>query len=436
MKQKRPSVIDLFAGAGGMSLGFESAGFDIISSVEIDPVHSAVHHFNFPYCKTICGDLSNVSSERLQNAIKDSKRKDIDVIVGGAPCQGFSQIGKRQLDDPRNQLVFQYFRVIKDLQPKYFVFENVPGIIAGKHIKFIEELIAEFKKINYNVVLPHKVLDASKFNVAQKRKRFILLGYRKDVQPINYPPHISDDPSLNLSLFESNSINKIPGADNAIGNLSKFDVFIGNDTGINPKKIKYSNYDTKFSFDKKEEFNLCHQRHFDKNMVWGHIGSNHTQVSIDRFQETVPGKTEKISRFFRLNPLIPCNTLRAGTPSGKGAHTAPRPIHYKHPRCISIREAARLHSYPDWFQFHRKIWHGFRQIGNSVAPLFARSIGIEIISALKIKLDKLPIYDLEIQDEKLTNMNTTEAANYFGIDRSTLPTRKRLNKKTKEIVNG
>ncbi len=432
---KRPSVIDLFAGVGGMSLGMEAAGFDIDISLELNPIHSAVHHFNFPYTSTICGDISQYATSKLEAILKERNRNELDLVVGGAPCQGFSQIGKRQLDDPRNQLVFEYFRVVRDLKPNYFIFENVPGIVAGNHKRFISELIEEFEKIGYNVTLPYKILNASYYNVAQARKRFILMGSKKRVEKLSYPtPSYSKSEENSISLFPQENI-QVRTALEAIGDLASFDAFIGEDKGIPFSKLKYGEYSNLFSHNKSKEFKLCHNRVLPFNSLWGHLGSNHTSVSIERFDKTLPGNTEKKSRFFKLSPDLPCNTLRAGTPSGKGAFTAARPIHYLHPRCITIREAARLHSYPDWFNFHRTIWHGFRQIGNSVAPLFAKSIGDVILQNLNIDADSLEVYDLEMQNEKLLRMNMTEATKYFGYERSYMPTRKRLPSKQVATIN-
>jgi len=431
---KRPCVIDLFAGVGGMSLGIESAGFDIDISLELNPIHSAAHHFNFPYTSTICGDISKCATSKLEDILRDRGRSELDLLVGGAPCQGFSQMGKRQLDDPRNQLVFEYLRVVRDLKPKYFVFENVPGIIAGNHKRFINELIEEFDKIGYTITLPYKVLNAKNYEVAQARKRFILIGSRKGESSVLYPaPSCSDLNKINNSSLFPEEKNKIPNAYDAINDLALFEAFIGNDEGIPFSKLKYQEYSKKFSFTKSDEFKLCHNRNLKSKKLWGHLGSNHTSTSIERFKTTLPGNTEKTSRFFKLSPELPCNTLRAGTPSGKGAFTAARPIHYKHPRCITIREAARLHSYPDWFNFNRTIWHGFRQVGNSVAPLFAKSIGDEIMKNLKLDSSKLEIYNLEEQEEKLLKMNMSEATKFFGYKRSYMPTRKRLTKKTAAI---
>ena len=117
----RPIGIDLFAGAGGLSLGFEQAGFDVVAAVEIDPVHCAAHEFNFPHCKVICRDVGQVSAKDIRSLAGLGDR-EIDVVFGGAPCQGFSMIGKRAMKDPRNRLVGHFARLVLELRPKYFVF--------------------------------------------------------------------------------------------------------------------------------------------------------------------------------------------------------------------------------------------------------------------------------------------------------------------------
>jgi len=132
---------------------------------------------------------------------------------------------------------------------------------------------------------------------------------------------------------------------------------------------------------------------------------------------------EKISRFYKLKIDGQCNTLRAGTASNKGAYTAPRPIHYYHPRCITIREAARLHTFPDWFEFHRTIWHGFREIGNAVTPFLAKALGDEIILSLGIDPTKLTTNILEKVDGIYLNFNMKEAASYWDVPDEIIPKR-------------
>lgn len=420
---KRPTVLDLFAGCGGMSLGMEASGFDIACSVEFDPVHSIVHHFNFPYGATICRDVSLVTSQDISEQLASRGYNDIDVIVGGPPCQGFSHMGKRQLDDDRNKLVFEYVRLVREIKPKYFVFENVPGIASGKHKKFLAELLEQFDDIGYTVASPYKVLDASHYGVAQARKRLILIGTRKDLIKVNYPATTHEISNSINDLF-TDVKEKIVGSVDAVSDFEDIPVFIGKDDGIE-LKVNRNRYSLNFTLSPNGVYEKCHTRHTD-GLIYNHVGSNHSDVSIQRFQDTVCGKNEAISRFFKLHPDKPCNTLRAGTNSDHGAHTAPRPIHYKHPRCISVREGARLHSFPDWFQFHRTIWHGFREIGNAVAPMLGKAIGDELMKGLAINPAKLKTYVLDEQDESLLKMSMTEAAKYWGVDRGIIPVRKRV----------
>jgi DNA (cytosine-5)-methyltransferase 1 len=417
---KRPIVVDLFAGVGGMSLGFEAAGFDVAAAVEMDPIHAALHHYNFPYTTTLCTDIHSILPQQLEESLRKYGTNTVDLLIGGPPCQGFSQIGKRQLDDPRNKLVFEYLRVLGILKPKYFVFENVPGMLAGKHLVFIQELLEAFSHLNYNVVLPYKVLDAAQFGVAQHRRRLILLGYRNDVPAISYPsPAYSSQVHSQLAF---DGLLPLQTSRDMIGDLANIPIFIKNDQGLTGEyqaRIKNSLY--------ANVYNHCHQRSFSSKGLWGHLGSLHSPKSIEQFQQTPPGTTEKTTRFFRLHPDQPSHTLRAGTASDRGAYTAPRPIHYQHARCISIREAARLHSYPDWFQFHRTIWHGFRQIGNSVTPLLARSIGLKIQEALgnDARLEALSIYSLEEQKSELCQFDMSTAATYFKVRPDVISPRRR-----------
>ncbi len=424
----RPTAIDLFSGCGGMSLGLEAAGFDIVASVEYDPIHALVHHFNFPYSATFCADVSEISASEILEQIKRKNfSTEIDLIAGGPPCQGFSHIGKRQLDDPRNSLVFEYVRIIKEIRPKYFIFENVPGIGTGKHKQFLLELLAEFENLNYNITKPVQVLDSSNYGVAQKRKRLIILGSRHDQPSLAYPPKLNQARKKHQMALFADQLQPLFTVEEAIGDLADNKIFIGRDAGLNPQELCYLGKRTSFSVHPQGNFALCHNRNsIDK--VWGHLGSKHTEISIQRFAETEPGSTEKISRFFKLSPTGLCHTLRAGTASNKGAFTAPRPIHYSQPRCISIREAARLHSFPDWFQFHRTIWHGFREIGNAVTPLLAKAIGDEIVNRLEVEREQLPIYDLELSDESKLYYTMGQASSFWGVPDDVIPKRKRVSK--------
>src|ERR1035438_3625265 len=161
-RSRRPIGVDLFAGAGGLSLGFEQAGFDVASAVELDPIHCATHEYNFPNCATICASVADVDATNIRRAA-GLGQSVVDVVFGGAPCQGFSMIGHRVLDDPRNGLVREFVRIVAELKASYFVFENVKGLTIGEHKGLLEELIEEFARRGYRTRLPWRVLDTADF---------------------------------------------------------------------------------------------------------------------------------------------------------------------------------------------------------------------------------------------------------------------------------
>lgn len=405
----RPIAIDLFAGAGGMSLGFEQAGFDIAASVEIDPIHCATHKYNFPYSATICANVIDMSGHEIRSRANIGT-SDIDVVFGGAPCQGFSMIGKRVIDDPRNQLVFHYVRIVRELQPKYCVFENVKGLTLGKPSGILKELINELNTAGYDVVLPYQVLNAADYGVPQDRRRLFLIGTRRGLTVPNYP-----EPSKKrTTVWEA--IGDLPDADG-------FEELNASDTVCTEWKTE-ATYARQLRCLEEDHNNYGYARKFNPEALSSSLRTKHTELSKIRFIETEHGKTEAVSHFRKLDPSGLCNTLRAGTDSARGAFTSPRPIHPLFPRVITVREAARLHSYPDWFRFHTTKWHGFRQIGNSVPPLLARAVAAEIVKALNINPNK-PQKVIHTGAADLLTFDMSTAANHFKVPRNTIAQRTR-----------
>ena len=405
----RPIGIDLFAGAGGMSLGFEQAGFDIVAAVEIDPIHCATHEYNFPHAATICASVIDLTGAQIRHRAKLG-HKDIDVVFGGAPCQGFSLMGKRAFDDPRNQLVFHYVRIVQELNPKYCVFENVKGLTLGKHAQFLEELIAALGDAGYDVLKPYKVLNAADYGVPQDRRRLFLVGTRKGLKSPNYPAADRD----RVTVWDA--IGDLPNAES-------FDALRHTDVVSVEWKTTSSYGRILRSFDRDPD-DYSYQRKFDPHQLTCSRRTQHNPSSQARFTTTLPGKTESISRFRKLNPTGLCNTLRAGTDSARGAHTSPRPIHPLFSRVITVREAARLHSYPDWFRLHATKWHGCRQIGNSVPPLLARALASELLKAQEIRPSK-PRKVLTLGQDRLLSFDMTNASAYFKVPRDTIAQRSR-----------
>jgi DNA (cytosine-5)-methyltransferase 1 len=403
----RPIGVDLFSGAGGLSLGFEQAGFDVVAAVEIDPVHCATHEFNFPKCAILCRDVSSVTGDEIRTAAGIGKR-DVDVVFGGAPCQGFSMIGRRALDDPRNSLVKHFVRIVRELSPKYVVFENVKGLTVGKHRAFLDELIGNLSR-DYNLVLPYRVLNAADYSVPQDRRRLFLMGARKGVRLPAYP-----EPTGRVTVAEA--LSDIPDAE-------IFPELVWDDA-VAVRLGKPSKYAKLLREDDTENSHNGYPREYDVRLMTSSMRADHSKLSRKRFSATEPGETEPVSRFHKLDPYGVCNTLRAGTNTDRGAFTSPRPIHYEFDRCITVREAARLHSYPDWFRFHVTKWHGFRQIGNSVPPMLARAVACEIVKAMRLR-PTVPNRVWTLGDPALLKMTLASAAKYYGVPTTVIGKRNR-----------
>ncbi len=412
MRTDRPIGVDLFAGAGGLSLGFEQAGFDVLTAVEIDPVHASVHHYNFPECAVIPKSVQELTGPEIRAASSIGDRP-VDVVFGGAPCQGFSLIGKRALDDPRNALVKDFVRIVAELEAGYFVFENVKGLTVGRHRKFLDELMAEFESAGYDVVADWKVLNASSYGVPQNRERLFLLGARRGLPLPGYPEPTTLEAGASPELLLPNgpscreALEDLPDAESFEQLLTSDGVTVGDWAGRSP-------YARLMRCDEPESWYYGYKRLWERERLTSSMRTDHTPVSRVRFAETLPGTVEPISRFFKLNPRRASNTLRAGTDASRGAFTSPRPIHYKYNRCITVREMARLHGFPDWFRFHCTKWHGARQIGNAVPPPLARAVAASVIAAMGMRPAR-PRRMVDLGNSGLLKFDMREAANHWNV---------------------
>ena len=423
---RRPIAVDLFSGAGGLSLGLEEAGYDVTASVEYDPIHAAVHEFNFPYGKTFCADVRNVSGAMIRSE-SDIQDQEINLVAGGPPCQGISLIGKRALDDERNSLLKEFVRLVLELRPRYFVMENVAGLTIGSHRQLLDEVIALFVSHgDYRIVEPVSVLQAADFGTPQSRKRLFLLGYRQGCPRPSYPSPLYTPRRIDGSLPEESLLPLGPSVSDALADLPDADTFEELLRGDSVASVGYSSpspYAAILRGVTQDQRNYARPRPSVSDRLTASARTAHTQKSIDRFTATLPGTTERINRFLRLHPEGICNTLRAGTASDRGAYTAPRPIHPVHPRVITVREAARLHGYPDWFRFHVTKWNGFREIGNSVPVMLGRAVAAELLKADNIMPTRGEF--TQLGDEALLSFTTTEAHAYFGLIERVIPQRSR-----------
>lgn len=401
MNSKRPIAVDLFAGAGGLSLGLEQAGFDVVAAVEIDPVHACVHKFNFPECAIIPKSIKDISGGYIRDTAGLSEDTVIDVVAGGAPCQGFSLIGQRALDDPRNCLVKDFIRLIRELQPTYFLFENVKGLTLGKHRRFLEEIIQELSDAGYAILKPWQVLNAKDYGVPQSRERLFLLGAKENNLLPSYPVKLPHQVSCRDALGD------IPDAE-------MFEELLACDEVYADYLDEPKGYSALMRCSLVDSWRYGYRRHWNQELLTSSLRTRHSVISQKRFKQTEPGVVEPISRFFRLASDGISNTLRAGTDSARGAFTSPRPIHYQYSRCITVREMARLHGFPDWFRFHKTKWHGARQIGNAVPPPLAFAISTKIMEVLP-PTPVRPSTVLELGDTALLKMDMSAASKYWGI---------------------
>ena len=345
VKPTNPTAIDLFAGVGGLSLGASRAGFDVRLAVEIDK----------------CA-ISSHQQKLLEEA--GLSFGQLDLLIGGPPCQGFSSIGNRDIKDPRNKLFWHFFRLAKETKPKIFIAENVPGILHNQYESTVNTAIMQVVK-DYEIYGP-QLITASDYGAPTTRTRVFFIGLRRDLKP-------SDDLWMKpISQTEYVTVGQ------ALRGLPQ---------KIDPnwqieeqswQKVHHK-IDTPF-FDKivnqvPNGLGCPHALDAIKRCkVSGFLGTRHTADVVARFEKLLPGQRDNISKSLRLDSKQFCPTLRAGTGSDKGSYQAVRPIHPTEPRVITPREASRLQGFPDWFQFHPTKWHAFRQIGNSVSPIVAEHI--------------------------------------------------------------
>lgn len=407
----RPVCVDLFAGVGGLSLGFEQAGFDIACAVEIDPVHCAAHKYNFPNTAVICSGVENLTAKDIRNSgLGDAK---VSVVFGGSPCQGFSLMGKRSLDDPRNALVAHFVRLVLELDPDYFCLENVKGLTLGRHIEFLRELVEGFSDGGYEILLPWQVLNASSFGVPQHRERLFIIGAKRGLPLPSYPQPMTR--AAGRPEKHPTGLPAGPSVMDAIGDLLDADEFptLSHTDSVTAVLGPRSGYAAALRGEALDKGDFSHPRDWDRTLMTASATANHTAETRARFSATAPGRVEPVSRFLKLDPNGICNTLRAGTGKDRGAFTAARPIHPFHPRCITVREMARLHSYPDWFRFNHTKWHGAREVGNSVPPLLGRAVANEIMKVTGHRRSR-PKAAIPQADGRLLTVDATSAKDFFA----------------------
>lgn len=407
--QRRPVAVDLFSGVGGLGLGFEQAGFDVLAAVEYDPVHAATHLFNFPLTEVLCRNVGLISADQVRSAAKRGYVRvhpgedwdgEIDALIGGPPCQGFSSGGKRETGDERNELLGHFVRLVEDLRPRTLCLENVSGLLEAKFDEVREGAFKRLRAAGYSLSGTLTHVDSSEHGVPQVRKRVVVLGAldgQAPRRPVSQPGTVTvsqaldglPSPATYPALLSSDSVVIAP-ADQELREAAK-SVYARRLAGLDD-----DSNDRGF------------RREWNPTLLTGSRLTVHRPEVVERFRATAGGSVEPISRFYRLPLDGPSRTLRAGTGSERGAHTSPRPIHPTEPRVITVREAARLHGYPDWFRFHTTNWHGHRQIGNSVPPPLARAAARSLLATFGVSPGR-PAESVESSEVSLLSLSPSGA---------------------------
>ncbi len=382
----RGSCVDLFAGWGGQSLGMEQAGFDIDLAVDVLPENVATHGAMFSYGRHAAMDLSEDRSRRMRAILGGNDEIDAltfstipDVVVGGPPCQGISAMGRRDPADPRNMLMDSFVRHLVSLGARYGIMEQVPTLLEKRNEEHLDHLRETLRRGGYAMVEP-RILRAIDFGVPQRRERVFLLIHRLDQTPPEYPVPThgpGGDMWSRPTPTVASALSGLPDADD-------YPVLWTQDwtPACHPHPDDW--YGRVMRGIENDPEDLGYRRAWRPDLLTCSQLSDHRPESITRFMETPPGGSERTSRRHRLDPDGQSLTLRAGTGPDKGSFTAVMPIHPKGTRMITVREAARLHSIPDWVILSPSKILAYRQIGNSVAPLLSRAVGRAVAKAAGI----------------------------------------------------
>ncbi len=369
---EKNTIVDLFSGCGGFALGAELAGFNIAIAVDIDRNLQSSYKRNFPNTHVITGDLTTMDEESWRVALNG---EIIDGVIGGPPCQGYSRMGKNEPSDPRRTLLGHFFRTVNIIKPKFFVMENVEGLVDKGNIEELKKAISILDS-SYTVISPF-IVDASNYGAPTKRKRVVVIGYNSKEMG-----HISMQDILPLGISKTTVKEAIFDLPTPICQQKD-----KTDYGWSKYKsvIPISNYAKKMRMPPRFGlgWNVAKEKLL-QGEISGNFATSHTEIVKSRYINTKPGAIDTISRSKKLEWDGLCPTLRAGTGADKGSFQAVRPLHPSEGRVITVREAARLQGFPDWFCFHKTKWHSFRMIGNSVSPVMSEYI----LMSIKLKLNQ------------------------------------------------
>lgn len=343
------NAIDLFCGCGGLSYGFEKAGFNILLGIDNDQMALNVFEHNHNGSLSIYGDITQLSYSDIQHKLGNKK---IDVIIGGPPCQGMSLSGPRKFDDPRNKLYLSYIRFVEEIKPLAFVIENVPGLVSLFNGQIKDSIIKRLSELGYKVCF--KVLCAADYGVPQNRKRVVFIGTQEDY--FNFDTIIKKE-TVTCEM--------------ALSDLPPLTDTLGIDPNI--YATEPMNY-----YQKLMRANSC--------MVRNHIAAAHSD-NVKHIISLVPdgGNYKDLPEEYinTRNFHVAWTRFRSDKPAPTIDTGHRHHFHYKYNRVPTVRECARLQSFPDDFIFEGNKTQQFRQVGNAVPPLMAQAIAEALIKYLE-----------------------------------------------------
>ena len=388
--RRAPTFIDLFAGAGGLTEGFKQAGFTCLLGTDFDAHCAATHKFNHPEVPFYDGSVETLSARKLHGFL--GKKTSIDLVIGGPPCQGFSvNAPLRHWNDPRNHLFNHFVRIVDTLQPRFVVFENVPGLISLEGGRVVDAIYKAFARVGYR--LKHKILFAAHYGIPQERWRLFFIGTRMPRTEIRfpYPTHYAEGvanftggkeltfSAKPQSLFEQ--LKKFVSVREAIGDLPPLTSQEGSD-------------EAEYSREPLTEYQRLMRG--ESAILWHHVAPRLAPINLERMKHIPPGgswrdiphdllplgmkrarRSDHTKRYGRLHPDRLCCTVMTKCDPHWGSY-----FHWNQERVLTAREAARIQSFPDSYRFIGPQVRQYVQVGNAVPPLLARSIALEVKAAM------------------------------------------------------
>lgn len=357
-ESKKYRVIDLFSGCGGISVGFEmNDEIDVVGAIDFNKSACVTYEYNFPKAKVINGDIKAIS-------VESTGFKDIDIIIGGPPCQGFSSLNRHQKleDDPRNVLFFEFLRFVKELRPKAILIENVKQILTKNGGYAKNTICSILDEIGYNV--DYKIINASDYGVPQNRERAVFIGIRKDIGDINFDDIVKFQVSKKTTVREAlEDLYDLEDLDH----INQDDFYVTK-APVSNDYLKIMRNSTNYIFN--------HKIRYQKQEVQDRVsfvpqGGNWKCVPDEYFPSKRNNRHSNYLRRFDENSQS--TTIDTG-------HDV-----YYHPlfnRPPTVRESARLQSFPDRFIFVGSKNEQLRQVGNAVPPLMAFALSKLIVEVL------------------------------------------------------